>query len=365
MSSKKTTKQHTENSLPAWLTSPYQQATQAATDLYKNQPGIGTGTQSSLDQIVANAGAGRTAATGALGSLSSLAAGNFGQPALTGAANGDFLGARSGSTALDAFNDNGALDLGYINDNQLQRTAAGDFLTPDSNPFIKSVADRAADTAQARINAQFGAAGRSNGSGLYAQLFSQGIGDAANSVYASNYENERQRQLAAQGQLLTSEQAAREAALGRQYGAAGAQFGADTSAFEAERQRQQQAAGGLINTQLQSASQIPSILQAMMNGDISAFTANQYQDNAPYNNLAKYTGLLSTLAAPFGISDSKTTEKTGGLGSTIGTLAQAGGALASMASGNPFAGLFGAAGGAGGINLNPNAFNGAAAKAFG
>lgn len=363
MGSKKTTKQHSENSLPSWLTSPYQQATQSATDLYKTQPGIGAGTQSSLDQIVQNAGTGRTAANDALGSLSSLAAGNFGQPALTGAANGDYLGARSGSTALDAFTGNGALDTGYIDESLLNATAQGNFLTPDSNPYIKGVADRAADTAQSRINAQFGSAGRSNGSGLYAQLFGQGISDSANSVYAQNYENERQRQQQAQGTLLGTEQGAREAALARQYGAGQSQFGADTSAFESERARQQAAAGGLVNTQLQASSQIPSILQSIMNGDISAFTANQYQDNAPYNNLAKYTGLLSQLSAPFGINDSKTVEKTGGLGATVGALAQAGGALASMASGNPFAGLFGAANG--GINVNPNAFSGAMTKAFG
>ena len=119
MGSKKTTKQHSENSLPSWLTSPYQQATQSATDLYKTQPGIGAGTQSSLDQIVQNAGTGRTAANDALGSLSSLAAGNFGQPALTGAANGDYLGARSGSTALDAFTGNGKAFLMQVADQRV------------------------------------------------------------------------------------------------------------------------------------------------------------------------------------------------------------------------------------------------------
>ena len=90
-SKKTTTTTHSQGSLPDWLTTPYQQATKAATNLYDTQPGIGAGTQASLDQIVANANAGRTVTNGALNTLNNFAAGNFGQPALTGAANGSYL----------------------------------------------------------------------------------------------------------------------------------------------------------------------------------------------------------------------------------------------------------------------------------
>ena len=58
MSSKKTTTQHQQNSLPDWLTTPYQQATQAATNLYQSQPSLGAGTQGDINQISANADAG-------------------------------------------------------------------------------------------------------------------------------------------------------------------------------------------------------------------------------------------------------------------------------------------------------------------
>ena len=380
MGSKKTTTSHAQGSLPDWLTTPYQQATKAATNLYDTQPGIGAGTQASLDQIVANANAGRTATNGALNTLNNFATGNFGQPALTGAANGSYLSSNpwanggqpittssalngfaanglptSVSNALNGFAGNGGLDTGYIDQSLLNQSANGNFLTPDSNPFIKSVASQAADAAQARINAQFGSAGRSNGSGLYAQLFGQGITNATDQVYAQNYENERQRQIAAQNTLLNSQQSAREAALARQFGASGdifnaenssaenaaqRQYGADSSifgaqnsaaenaasraaaAYEAERQRQQAAATGLIGDQLQAAGQVPGLLQSIMNGDLQAFTANQYKDETPYNDLTKYIGMLSSLAAPYAIQDGKNVEKTSGLGTVISSIAE-------------------------------------------
>ena len=379
-SKKTTTTTHSQGSLPDWLTTPYQQATKAATNLYDTQPGIGAGTQASLDQIVANANAGRTMTNGALNTLGNFATGNFGQPALTGAANGSYLSSNpwanggqpittssalngfaangmptSVSGALNGFAGNGGLDAGYIDQSLLNQSANGNFLTPDSNPFIKSVASQAADAAQARINAQFGSAGRSNGSGLYAQLFGQGITNATDQVYAQNYENERQRQIAAQNTLLNSQQSAREAALARQFGASGdifnaenssaenaaqRQYGADSSifgaqnsaaenaasraaaAYEAERQRQQAAATGLIGDQLQAAGQVPGLLQSIMNGDLQAFTANQYKDETPYNDLTKYIGMLSSLAAPYAIQDGKNVEKTSGLGTVISSIAE-------------------------------------------
>ena len=379
-SKKTTTTTHSQGSLPDWLTTPYQQATKAATNLYETQPGIGAGTQASLDQIVANANAGRPVANNALNTLGNFVAGNFGQSALTGAANGSYLNSNpwanggqpittssalngfaangmptSVSGALNGFAGNGGLDTGYIDQSLLNQSANGSFLTPDSNPFIKSVANQAADAAQARINAQFGSAGRSNGSGLYAQLFGQGITNATDQVYAQNYENERQRQIAAQNSLLSSQQSAREAALARQFGASGDIFNAENSsaenaaqrqygaassifgaqnsaaenaasrasaAYEAERQRQQAAANGLIGDQLQAAGQVPGLLQGIMNGDLQAFTANQYKDETPYNDLTKYIGMLSSLAAPYAIQDGKNVEKTSGLGTVISSIAQ-------------------------------------------
>ena len=385
MGSKSTKTTHEEHSQPEWLTTPYQAAVKSATNLYNTQPSLGAGTQGDINQISANADAGRNTLNGSVSMLSNLAAGNFGQPALTDAANGSYLTsnpwANGGqpinvSGALNGFAGNGGLDTGYIDQSLLNRTANGDFLSPDNNPFIKSIANQAADAAQSRTNALFGSNGRTGG--LWGLNLGQGIANATGNIYAQNFANERQNQIGAQNTLLTADQTAHENALTRQFGAASNIFGAQNSAnenaagrasnaYEAERQRQQAAAGGLINTQLQAAAQQPGILQAIMNGDIQSFTGHQYQDQAPYNNLAKYTGLLSTLGAPYGIADSKTTEKTGGLGSVLGTVASLGGALSS-AFGNPFSSLGGnfasgspftqAFAGGGGISFNPNQFSG-------
>ena len=384
MGSKKTTTQHQQNSLPDWLTTPYMSATKAATNLYQSQPSLGAGTQGDINQISANANAGRGALNGSVGMLGNLASGNFGQPALTDAANGSYLASNpwanggqpiTTSSALNGFAGNGGLDTGYIDQSLLNQTANGNFLTPDSNPFIKSIANQAADAAQARVSSQF-AGGRSGG--LYALNLGQGIANANNQVNYQNYQNERQNQVAAQNTLLGANQTAHESALGRQFGAASDIFGAQNSAaenaasrasnaYEAERARQQGAAGGLINTQLQAAAQQPGLLQAIMNGDIQSFTGHQYQDNAPWLNLQKYTGLLTPLAAPYGITDSKTVEKSGGLGSMLGTIAGLGGALSS-AFGNPFSSLGGnfassspftqSFSGGDGISFNPNQFSG-------
>lgn len=394
------------------MTTPYQQATQSATNLYNTQPGLGTGTQADINQIAANADAARGTLSGSLGILNGLASGHT-SAAITDTADGKFLSsnpwANGGqptaiSSALDQFAANGGMPAmphstdvmaeygnradgltydmvnGWTNPSNehpydsgpnygalgnlfgLGKTANGDFLSPDSNPYIKSVANQAADAAQARTNGLFGSNGRTGG--LWAQNLGQGIANATGNIYAQNFANERQNQLGAQNTLFGAEQTANQNALTRQFGAASDIFGAQNSAnesaasrasnaYEAERQRQQGAAGGLINTQLQAAAQQPGLLQAIMNGDIQSFTGHQYQDQAPYNNLAKYTGLLSTLGAPYGIQDSKTTEKTSGLGSTIGQIASIGMALAGAATGNPFLAMGGLSGAAGGGGGNP------------
>lgn len=264
MSSKKTSKSTTTNSLPSWLTSPYQAATAQATQL-SQQPAIGSDTQAVLDRTLADSATGSTAANAGLGTLSNMASGNFGSFA-----------------------------------DSLLKSANGDYLTADSNPYIKGVADQGADAAMSRINAQFGASGRSNGSGLYAQLFSKGISDAANNVYAQNYENERNRQ--------------------------------------------QAAAGGLLNTQLAASGQIPALTSAMLASDQAGLSAGNYQDNAEMERLRQYTSLLTALSAPFAIQDNKTVTKSSGLGSALGTIASLGSAIAAPFTGG--ASLLGGAAGA-------------------
>lgn len=392
MGSKKTTKTSTQNTLPDWLTNPYQQATTNAQQLAQ-QPAISQQTQGAISNAFTNAGTIANGANAASGMLGNLAAGNFGanSGALTGAANGQFLASNpfanggqpinvSGqlnstaangmptavSGALSGMATNNALNLDYLGNSRLNATANGDFLTADSNPYIRGVAQQGADEAMARANAQFGAAGRSNGSGLYAQNFAKSIADATNGVYAQNYANERQLQQGAQGTLLSAEQQAREAALARQYGAQGSIFGAENAsaenaanrqygansaifgaqnsaqenaasraaqAYEAERARQQSAAGGLIQTQLSASSQLPSIWNSLLNGNSAALSAGSYGDGAGLNQANQYAGILSQLSNPFGQRNETQTQTQSGLGSILGSLAQLGGAAGSLFSG--------------------------------
>jgi len=383
VSTKKKTVTQTQsaNTLPDWLTSPFQAAQQSASSL-ASQPAIGTNTQAALGNIRNSAAQANNLGGQAANTLSGIASGNFGQPALTGAADGSYLSSNifaNGSAnngfanggITNPFRENGGLDTSFLQGSGLQDTAAGKYLTADSNPYIRGVAQQGADQAQAAINGQFGAAGRSNGSGLYAQLFGEGISNATNNVYAQNYANERQLQQGAQGTLLSSEQAAREAALGRQYGATeadlGRQYGAteanlgrQSSAYESERSRQQAAAGGLLNTQLSASSQLPSLLAAIASGNNQALAAGQYEDQAPLARQQQYVSLLSSLAAPYGMSSSSgtQTQSTGGLGTTLGTIAQLGGAAASLYGGGGLSGLAGLGGATsaslGGINSGLN-----------
>ena len=273
MGSKKTTKSKSTNTLPDWLKNPYMQATQSATAAAA-QPAIGQNTQAVLDRVFQDSGFGSQVANQGLSTLGNMSQGNFGPYA-----------------------------------DSLVKAANGDYLTADSNPYIKGVANQGADAAQARINAQFGSAGRSNGSGLYAQLFGQGIADAANSVYFQNYENERNRQ--------------------------------------------QAAAGGLLNTQLSASSQIPSLTSAMLQSNQAGLSAGNYQDNAEMERLRQYTSLLSSLSAPFGMNSSKTVEKSGGLGATLGSIAQIAGAVAAPFTGGASLGIGSALGGAMGGGSSP------------
>jgi len=334
MSSKTTSKTNQQssqvNSLPNWLTAPYQAALGQAQQTM-TRPAIGANTQQALNNLTNGVAAGTGAIQGAMGSLSGMAQGNFGTTALTKAANGDYLnpsvsGALSGfaangggtqtSGALDAyrnggqptavsgalsqflnggspqamstalngfaangggsalpaslaqFAENGRLDTSYIADimggyrpdadtsylsnSGLNRTAAGEYLSPDSNPFIKSIADRSASAAQARINSQFGSAGRSNGSGLYAKLFGEGIANASNDVYANNFATERQLQQQAQGTLLGAGQNASEASANRLLSSLGTRLGAESAARENALSRQF-GAGTAENANLQAA----------------------------------------------------------------------------------------------------------------
>lgn len=85
---------------------------------------------------------------------------------------------------------------------------AGDFLSPDSNPYLKDMVTAASQAAKDQfltssipgLSSQFGMSGRSGSPGManaYNQLsagYGRGIADISTNMYGTAYENERERQ---------------------------------------------------------------------------------------------------------------------------------------------------------------------------
>jgi hypothetical protein len=81
---------------------------------------------------------------------------------------------------------------------QLTGTLRGDYLSPDSNPYLKGTVDRALNDVQTRVNSQFN---NSNfGSSAHQETLTRGLGEQANAIYGQNYTNERNNQMGAIGQ---------------------------------------------------------------------------------------------------------------------------------------------------------------------
>jgi hypothetical protein len=75
---------------------------------------------------------------------------------------------------------------------------AGKYLTPESNPYLASIAKRVGGGAMEAINSTFGGQGRT-GSGAHQQHAAEGVGQALNQLYYTNYGDERGRMDAAIG----------------------------------------------------------------------------------------------------------------------------------------------------------------------
>lgn len=78
----------------------------------------------------------------------------------------------------------------------LGNTIAGKYLSPDSNPFLKSAVQDALGLAGAAFSKQYGgAAGQGLDNTGYQEALARGLGSAATNAYSSAYQNERQNQL--------------------------------------------------------------------------------------------------------------------------------------------------------------------------
>lgn len=105
---------------------------------------------------------------------------------------------QTGIDELLGFNPAGAQSALDLN----QRTLAGDFLSPSSNPWLQQAFDSGADALQGRLGSQFAAAGRNVGpsaGGAFQGATAQGLSSLAGDIFGGNYQQERGRQMQAMG----------------------------------------------------------------------------------------------------------------------------------------------------------------------
>lgn len=74
-------------------------------------------------------------------------------------------------------------------------TLQGNFLSPDSNPFLEGTFNRAADLTRGRLDSEFSGAGRNIGASRPAR--SEELQTLASNIFGGNFQAERDRQLTA------------------------------------------------------------------------------------------------------------------------------------------------------------------------
>src|SRR6266850_1297919 len=143
---------------------------------------------------------------------------------------GNLSGAQAARDRLTG-TDNGLMGLaipGYA------ATLRGDYLSPDSNPWLKSTFNQAADLTNARINSMFEGANR-YGSGQQAGAIGTADSMLASNIFGGNYQAERARQNAAIGGVPGFNQAQVQAMLAPYTGFSnlipGLRTGAETSPY--------------------------------------------------------------------------------------------------------------------------------------
>lgn len=151
-------------------------------------------------------------------------------------------GTTQGIEGLLGFRPEGAQSALDLN----QQTLAGDFLSPESNPWLQQTFDRGADAIQARIGSQFAGAGRSN-SGAMIGANQQALTDLAGNIFGGNYQQERGRQM-------------------------------------------------------QASAMAPMLDQGILAGPQAHLAAGGILDDQKWDNLNRYTNTLSQLANPFSVS---------------------------------------------------------------
>lgn len=203
--------------------------------------------------------------------------------------------------------------------NYTQGLLGGDYLKPDSNPYLDGMFSNAADQVQQRVNSAFGGAGR-YGSGINQEVMTRELGKTAQDVYGQNYENERNRQM--QGLLFAPQLA-------------------NQDYFDI---------GQLANVGASKDTRS----QDLINSDIDKYN---YNSNLPANALRNYIGLTggnyggtTTSSTPYYSNQAGNALSGGLLGSQLGGMIGGGySALPWLGAGANAAGLLGSGAGIGGL----------------
>jgi hypothetical protein len=76
---------------------------------------------------------------------------------------------------------------------QYTNTMAGNYLSPESNPYLKATVQQGMDDVQGRVNSQFN--GNNYGTTAHQETLTKNLGQVANDAYGQNYVNERNNQM--------------------------------------------------------------------------------------------------------------------------------------------------------------------------
>lgn len=117
---------------------------------------------------------------------------------------GPFLGAQSPYTQqaqqMLAQKANDPNSLAAMSQRQLGSTINGDYLNPNSNPYLAGAVEDALGQARTAFMSQYGGSAGSNiGNSGYQEALARGLGSAATNAYLGAYNSERANQMAAVG----------------------------------------------------------------------------------------------------------------------------------------------------------------------
>lgn len=270
----------TTSNPPSWSRPGYEEAGQAAQDLYNSGAGGNTFQGSTVAPL----------SDTTMGGVNALA--NAGANTNMSASRPLFQGLGAG--AGDVYNAAGAPSSAASN---LTGMANGSMLDPANDPYYSQALGNALHTAGNSVQSQFSGAGRL-GSGADTNALGNTLGNIAVNAASQQYNQNVQNQLAANQQI----DAARQAGFGTQLGALGAgQTAANSIAGLDQNQFNNNITGA--NAQLQAGNVLDTQNQRNLSDLVNLFYAN---DNQDWNRLGMFEQALSGASGNYGTQNSRT-----------------------------------------------------------